>query len=510
MTHPLLYARTSPNKAAVVMAESGETLTFRELEERANQLAHLLRSIGLRRGDRVAAMLENCFEMFEIAWAADRAGLYFTTLPTPLTASESEYILRDSGAKALFTSSRIKAAKDIAALVPEIPVYMVGEAVSPPFISWREALKQFPTTPIEDESPGGWMLYSSGTTGRPKGVKPPLPEGSILTAPMIFGVFTGTYGAQSDWTYLSPAPLYHMAPLGWSMTAQRAGCTVVVMEKFDERQVLSAIETYGVNIAQFVPTHFIRMLKLPPEVRDKYDHSSLRTVFHAAAPCPPAIKEAMINWWGPIVHEYYSGTEGNGFTMISPEESLRKPGSVGRPLLCEVHACTEDGDPLPRGTVGQIFFAGGRPFVYHNDEEKTKSSQNALGWSSLGDIGWVDEDGYLFLTDRKSFMIISGGVNIYPQEIENLLVAHPKVADVAVIGAPDEELGERVVAVVQAADPNEAGEALAEELRQFCRMHLSSVKTPKQFDFRESLPRHNTGKLYKRLLRDEYWQKATT
>jgi len=354
------------------------------------------------------------------------------------------------------------------------------------------------------------MLYSSGTTGRPKGVKRPgAAVEQPFDAPNGLGMMgQALYGFNADTVYLSPAPLYHAAPLGWSMGVQASGGTVVLMERFDPELALAYIEKYRVTCAQWVPTHFVRMLKLPPETRAKYDVSSLKCVFHAAAPCPIPVKEAMIDWWGPIICEYYAGTEGNGFCAINSEEWLRKKGSVGRSLGAEVKVCDEDGEPLPPRAEGVVYFAGGGEFEYHNAPEKTAESRNKYGWTTLGDVGWLDEDGYLFLTDRKSFMIISGGVNIYPQEIENLLITHPKVADVAVVGAPHEEMGEQVVAVVQPADWSEAGAALAAELSAFARANLSHVKAPRRIDFMAELPRHATGKLYKRLIRDAYWGKA--
>lgn len=508
MTHPFMFARTTPNKAAVVIAETGETITFRDMEERANRTAHLLRALGLHRGDCVAAMLENGTAIFDIAWAADRAGLYFTAISSRLTTGEAEYIVRDSGSKALFTSAKLGSiADDLAATLGDLPIFMT-EPSHPPFRSWHSETAGFPITPIADESAGAPMLYSSGTTGRPKGVKRALPETGILTVPMIAPLLTQLYGAIQESVYLCPAPLYHAAPLGWSMMAQRLGCTIIVMEKFDAEKVLETIETYRVSIAQFVPTHFVRMLKLSDEARVKYDLSSLKTVIHAAAPCPVPVKQAMMEWFGPILHEYYAGTEGNGITAIGPEEWLVKNGSVGRAIGCEIHACDDNGEPLPPGADGVIYFGGGNKFEYHNDEVKTAESRNKHGWTTLGDIGRIDDDGYLYLTDRKSFTIISGGVNIYPQEIENLLVTHPKVGDVAVIGAPDDEMGEKVVAVVEAADKTAPQAELAEELRLYCRQHLSGVKVPRQIDFVDELPRHPTGKLYKRIVRDSYWPKS--
>ena len=326
--------------------------------------------------------------------------------------------------------------------------------------------------------------------------------------PALSQIGMALYGFTRDMIYLSPAPLYHAAPLGWCMGVLELGGTVVIMEHFDAEQALADIARFHVTHAQWVPTHFVRMLKLPEETRAKYDMSSLKAVYHAAAPCPVPVKEAMIAWWGPIIHEYYAGTEGNGFVVCNSQEWLAHKGTVGHALNCELKICDENGDPVPPRVEGEVFFAGGGQFEYHNDPEKTAKSRNKHGWSTLGDIGWLDEDGFLYLTDRKSFMIISGGVNIYPQEVENLLVTHPKVADVAVIGAPHEEMGEQVVAVVQPANWAEAGDELAAELMHYCRAHISHVKCPRKIDFRQELPRHQTGKLYKRLIRDEYWGKA--
>jgi long-chain acyl-CoA synthetase len=352
------------------------------------------------------------------------------------------------------------------------------------------------------------MLYSSGTTGRPKGVKRAGGGETAIDAPNALAMIgQAMYGWNADSIYLSPAPLYHAAPLGWSMAVQALGGTVVMMERFDPEDALRFIQQYRITTAQWVPTHFVRMLKLPEEARTRYDLSSLIGVFHAAAPCPVPVKEQMIAWWGPIVHEYYAGTEGNGFCAITSEEWLGHRGSVGRGLTAQVMICGEDGEPLPPRAEGLVYFAGGGQFEYHGDPVKTAESRNQHGWTTLGDVGWVDEEGYLYLTDRKSFMIISGGVNIYPQEIENLMIAHPKIADVAVVGAPHEEMGEQVVAVVQPADWSEAGPALAEELSAWTRERLSHVKVPRRIDFMQELPRHQTGKLYKRLIRDAYWGK---
>ncbi len=503
--HPSVHAQNQADKAAIIMAGSGKTITYAELNARSNQCAHLLRSLGLHHGDTIAVCMENRPEFFDVVWGAQRSGLIFVAISSRLTAGEIDYILQDSEAKALFASDYLGEMLD--ALEAPVVKYMAGTARAG-WNSLEDALAAFPTTPVADERAGADMLYSSGTTGKPKGIRFPLPEDPSLTnANALVMLAQGAFGFGGDSIYLSPAPLYHAAPLRWCMSVHKLGGTVIVMEKFDPEVALATIEKYGVNVSQWVPTHFVRMLKLPEDVRSKYDVSTLKSAVHAAAPCPVPIKEAMIEWWGPVLREYYAGTEGNGFTFISSEDWLTHKGSVGKALLGIIRICDEAGDEVTARTEGTVHFEAGPSFSYHNDPEKTASSTNKHGWTTLGDVGWVDEDGFLFLTDRKSFMIISGGVNIYPQEIENLLVSHAKVADAAVIGAPDDDLGERVVAVIQPLDMAEAGETLAEELKEYMRGHLSGVKMPKQVDFRAELPRHPTGKLYKRLLRDEYWGK---
>ncbi len=515
--HPYKHAVATPDRPAYIMASTGETVSFGELDRRANQGAHLLRSLGLKRGDGIAVMMDNSPRYFEIMWAAERIGIYVTCISSKLSVSEADYIIRDGDCRAIIMSRGTAGCAE--ALLPhvgDLARYMV-DATIPGYESWEAARDAQPDTPVADPSPGQIMLYSSGTTGKPKGVRFPLPEapyGENVSPLVTLG--QALYGFTPDMIYLSPAPLYHAAPLRWTMAVQQLGGTVVVMEKFDAEEALRLIEKFKVTHAQWVPTHFVRMLKLPEEVRTRYDLSSLKAVWHAAAPCPIPIKQAMIDWWGPIVGEYYAGTEGNGFHAISAPEWLTHKGSVGRNLTTITHICDEDGNEVPPRTEGTIYFEapktaenlnGAAGFSYHNDPEKTRESTHANGWTTLGDVGWLDEEGYLYLTDRKSFMIISGGVNIYPAEIENLLVTHPKVADVAVIGAPHEEMGEQVIAVIQPRDMGEAGEALAAELTAFAREHLSHVKTPRRIDFRAELPRHDTGKLYKRLLRDEYWGK---
>jgi len=506
--HPTHHAKANPDKPAYIMAGSGETVTYGELEARSNQGAHLFRSLGIQKGDSVAFFMDNTPRYYELLWAAQRSGLRFTAISSKLTAGEVEYIVKDCEAKAFVASKGVAdVALALAPLIPGVKLYMV-DGVAGPYESFEAARAAFPTTPIADQGAGGAMLYSSGTTGRPKGVRREVTGETPIDAPNGLAMMgAGLYGWTPDSVYLSPAPLYHAAPLGWSMGMLALGGTVIVMERFDPEEALALIETHKVTTAQWVPTHFVRMLKLPPEVRAKYDTSSLTQVFHAAAPCPVPIKQQMIEWWGPIISEYYAGTEGNGFTAINSAEWLAHKGSVGRAMTAELKICDEDGEPLPPRAEGTVYFAGGGEFEYHNDPKKTAESRNQHGWTTLGDVGWVDEEGFLYLTDRKSFMIISGGVNIYPQEIENLLITHPKVADVAVVGAPHEEMGEQVVAVIQPADWADAGDDLAAELSAFARANLSHVKAPRRIDFMAELPRHQTGKLYKRLIRDAYWGK---
>lgn len=505
--HPSIHAKSYPDKPAIIMAGSGETISYAQLDARSNQVAQLLRTRAIQVGDTVALCLENHPWFFCLAWGFQRAGVHYVGISSRLTAPEIAYILEDSGAKLLFGSAYLASTLDaVAELIPAVGQLRFD---TPGALSAESALAAMPITRIADERAGVDMLYSSGTTGRPKGVKIPLPEDPAIDATnVLVQLAMAAYGINENATYLSPAPLYHAAPLRWSMTVHKIGGTVVVMEKFDPEAALAVIEKYRITDGQFVPTHFVRMLKLPEAVRCKYDVSSLKCAIHAAAPIPVPVKEAMIAWWGPVLYEYYAGTEGNGSTFITSQEWLKKKGSVGKALSGVLHICDENGDEVPRGTEGQVFFEPSDPslptFEYHNDPVKTAESRNKHGWSSLGDVGYMDPDGYLFLTDRKSFMIISGGVNIYPQEIENLLVTHPKVADAAVIGAPDPDMGERVVAVVQPLDMNEASPELAAELSEYLSGQLSRLKMPRQIDFREQLPRELTGKLYKRLLRDEY------
>ncbi|MEL0156019.1 acyl-CoA synthetase [Sphingopyxis sp.] len=504
--HPSVHAASSPDKPAVIVAETGETVSYAELDAASNRAAQLFRSHGLKHDDVVAFMLENTPHYYGLTWGAQRAGLRYVCISSRLTQDETDYILENSGAKMLVVSASLASAA--LQLETRIERYSMGGAID----GWpriEDALAAMPATRIADERAGVDMLYSSGTTGRPKGVKVPLPEEEEIDAPnSLVMLASAAFGINADSIYLSPAPLYHAAPLRWSMTIHRLGGTVVLMKKFDPEAALAAIQHYRCNAAQFVPTHFVRMLKLPAEVRAQYDVSSMKSAIHAAAPCPVPVKQAMIDWWGPVLLEYYAGSEGNGMTFATSQDWLAHKGTVGRAILGTVHIVGEDNETeVPVGEEGAVFFESDNVFEYHDDPEKTASSRNSKGWSTLGDVGKLDADGFLYLTDRKSFMIISGGVNIYPQEIENHLVTHPKVADVAVVGGPHEEMGEEVIAVIQPADMADATDEFRDELGAYARQKLSGVKVPRRIDFMEALPRHDTGKLYKRLLRDQYWEK---
>lgn len=504
--HPSVHAASSPDKPAVIVAETGETVSYAELDAASNRAAQLFRSHGLKHDDVVAFMLENTPHYYGLTWGAQRAGLRYVCISSRLTQDETDYILENSGAKMLVVSASLASAA--LQLETRIERYSMGGAID----GWpriEDALAAMPATRIADERAGVDMLYSSGTTGRPKGVKVPLPEEEEIDAPnSLVMLASAAFGINADSIYLSPAPLYHAAPLRWSMTIHRLGGTVVLMKKFDPEAALAAIQHYRCNAAQFVPTHFVRMLKLPAEVRAQYDVSSMKSAIHAAAPCPVPVKQAMIDWWGPVLLEYYAGSEGNGMTFATSQDWMAHKGTVGRAILGTVHIVGEDNETeVPVGEEGAVFFESDNVFEYHDDPEKTASSRNSKGWSTLGDVGKLDADGFLYLTDRKSFMIISGGVNIYPQEIENHLVTHPKVADVAVVGGPHEEMGEEVIAVIQPADMADATDEFRDELGAYARQKLSGVKVPRRIDFMEALPRHDTGKLYKRLLRDQYWEK---
>lgn len=496
----------SADKPAVILHPSGTVVTFAELEARANRIAHFLRAQGLQEGDVIAILMENNEHMHAVMWGARRAGLYYVPINTHLTAAEAAYIIDNSGASAVIGSDALRATCEQLGdhLVNGLPrVLMIADGQLDGWLSYPECVADQPDTPIDDEIEGDLLQYSSGTTGRPKGIKRALPHLPPSEVPGMMSLLVSVW-MQPDSVYLSPAPLYHTAPSVWSMNVQAAGHTVVVMEKFEPESALEAIQRYGVTHGQFVPAMFTRMLKLPAQVRDSYDVSSLRRVIHAAAPCPVEIKKQMIDWWGPIIDEYYASSEAHGSTIISAEEWLTHPGSVGKSMTGVLHILDEDGNELPPNQPGEIYFEGGAAFEYLNDPDKTAASRHEKGWATVGDIGYLDEDGYLYLTDRRHHMIISGGVNIYPQEAENMLVTHPKVLDAAVFGVPDDDMGQRVKAAVQTVDPADATDAFAEELLGWLRDRLAHYKCPKSISFETQLPRTDTGKLYKQELVKKY------
>ncbi|MBA7474552.1 Long-chain-fatty-acid--CoA ligase FadD13 [subsurface metagenome] len=509
MTHPTVHARTHPNKIAYQMAGTGKAITYRELDELSNQGAQLFRALGLKAGDHIALLMENRLAFMEICWAAQRSGLYYTAISRYLTQDEIDYIVRDCGAKVFITTP--KCFEQVKGLVGQKggPILYMMDEPEAGFRSWDKEAGAQPKAPIADEVAGYDMLYSSGTTGRPKGIKKDF-EGNRIDVPNQFlKVLCGDMcGVNADSIYLSPAPLYHAAPLRFNMMVTILGGTSVIMEHFDAEEFLKLVEKYKITQSQLVPTMFVRMLKLPEEVRTRYDVSSLKGAIHAAAPCPVDVKAKMIEWWGPILIEYYAGSEGNGVTVSTSQQWLSHRGTVGRAVVGKVKILDENDEERPTGEIGTVYFADAPVFSYHNDPDKTKRAYNAKGWSTLGDVGYLDAEGFLYLTDRKSYMIISGGVNIYPQETEDVLITHPAVSDVAVFGVPNEEMGEEVKAVVQPHDMAKAGKDLENELILFCRKHLSPIKCPKSIDFEAELPRTPTGKLVKRHLRDKYWPKA--
>ncbi|MGO8875504.1 MAG: AMP-binding protein [Acidimicrobiales bacterium] len=513
--YPGHHARERGDQPAFVMASTGETVSYGEYEARTDRLAHLLVAHGLRRLDHYSIFMENNDRYLESCGAGERAGLYYTCVNSFLTAPELAYILNNSESKVLITSRACcHVAVEALRECPDVTLCLVVDLGAPgdeQLADFATATSAYPDTPIENESLGTPMLYSSGTTGRPKGILRPLEDVAPETRLPVFVFLDKLWGYREDMTYLSPAPLYHSAPQAAVNLAIRRGGTVIIMEKFDPETYLQLVERYGVTHSQLVPTMFSRMLKLAPDVRSRYDLSSLEVVVHAAAPCPVPVKQEMIAWWGPIIVEYYGATEAIGFTACDSQQWLDHPGTVGKVLVGELHILDPSFEPVPLGTPGTLWFKPGTEFRYFNDTEKTAESTSPDGTMvTVGDIGYLDEDGYLYLTDRATFMIISGGVNIYPQECENLLVTHPKVADAAVFGIPNADLGEEVKAVVQLMDGVEPGPATEAELIAFCRGQLAHMKCPRSVDFVPELPRLPTGKLYKRLLRDRYWGNNTS
>jgi long-chain acyl-CoA synthetase len=513
--YPGEHAKNHPDRPAFIMASSGQVITFGEYEAAANRVAHLFRQAGLTRGDHVAFFMENNPRLLEVEGAAERTGLLYTCINSYLSPDETAYIINDCEARVVVTSAaKAEVAAQLPERCPKVERWLMVDCQQgppDPYEAYEEVITGYPAEPVPDEQLGAAMLYSSGTTGQPKGILRPLPEVHPGTPLPVIQFVTQLWRMREGMIYLSPAPLYHSAPHSSVAVAIRLGATSVIMEHFDPAEYLQLIGQHRVTHSQVVPTMFSRMLKLPDEVRAAADISSLECVIHAAAPCPVPVKEKMIEWFGPIIVEYYGATEANGFTVCDSEEWLAHKGTVGRPIVGELLILDDEGQPCPVGTPGTVWFRGATNFEYFNAPAKTAETRDQTGdTSTVGDVGYVDDDGYLYLTDRKTYMIISGGTNIYPQETENLLVTHPKVMDAAVIGVPNEDLGEEVKAVVQPVPGVEPGPALEQELIAFCRSQLAHIKCPRSIDFEQELPRLPTGKLYKRLLRDRYWQGHAT
>ncbi len=507
--YPGTYAAEEPGRIAAVMTGTGEMLSYGDLERRSVQLARVLHEAGLRPGDVVALLTENSLRAFEVYWAALRSGLYITAVNNRLKPDEVAYIVSDSGATALIVSAEQAAtAEAITGQTAGVKLRLAYGGPVKDHGSYEQTIAAASAAPFAEQPHGATMLYSSGTTGRPKGVRPRLPDRQVSEpGEALVTLASQFFGVSQDSVYLSPGPIYHAAPLRWCGAIQALGGTVVMMKRFDAEQALRTIQERRVSHAQFVPTMFVRMLQLPHDIRDRYDISSLRVAIHAAAPCPVEVKQKMIGWWGPVLAEYYAGTEGNGMTAIDSGTWLTKPGTVGRSVLGAIRICADDGTELPPGQIGVVYFENDEvPFAYHNDPDKTRAAQHPAhpAWTTLGDIGHLDEEGFLFLTDRKAFMIISGGVNIYPQETENVLALHPAVYDVAVIGVPDPEMGESVAAFVQPAPDAVPGPELEQEIIAFVRSKIASFKAPRTVRFVDDLPRSEAGKLMKSALRAMY------
>ncbi|MEE2030635.1 acyl-CoA synthetase [Rhodococcus chondri] len=509
--YPGRYAATDPDRPAVYEATSGRTLTYRQLEDASVRLAHWLRAHGVGVGDHIAVITVNDATVFELYWGAMRSGVYITLVNTHLAPAEAAYIVDDCDAKVLVVAAQLaELAEEIVPLTPNVIHRLAFGGPVPGHLHYEDEVADLPVTPPADQPRGSDMLYSSGTTGRPKGIKPALTGAQVGDepgSPLLKQV--RQFGFDETSVYLSPAPIYHAAPLRYSASTQALGGTVVLMDRFDPERSLEYIERYRVTHTQWVPTHFVRLLKLPREVRERYDLSSMKCAVHSAAPCPVEVKQELMRWWGEIVYEYYSATEAIGNTHVTPQEWLGKPGTVGKTggpgTLGLARICDSSGRRLPAGEIGTVYFE--RPdfsFEYHKDPDKTASTRHPFeeNWFTTGDLGYLDDEGYLFLTGRDKFTIISGGVNIYPQEIENVLTLHPLVADVAVVGVPDDDRGERVEAFVQLAAGETGSEETERDIIAFCQERLSRFKCPRYVRFVDALPRTPTGKMVKGQLRE--------
>lgn len=510
--HPHHVATAYPDKTALQFMPSGRRVSYRELEKESNRNAHAMRALGLQPGELVAICLPNGPELMQAVSGAMRIGLYFTLLPIRGAAKDLAYVVRDSGARAVIAGAATAALEDLRDALTEpsssaVPLYVHGIELAG-CGSWDQLLAAQADTLPEACLPGREMLYSSGSTGRPKGVRKPMFTGAWDMPDPRNVALARTLDLDETATYLSTSPLYHSAPLRQLLAALGSGATNVVMERFDAELALRLIEQFQCTHSLWVPTMFQRMLRLDESVKRRYSTASMTHAVHGAAPCPIHVKEAMIAWWGEVFFEYYSGTEGIGATWINTAEWLEHKGSVGRPQQCVVHILDEQGEEVPPGVTGLVYFESPAEFRYWNDPDKTRASISAQGWKTFGDIGYVDAEGYLYLTDRRDFMLISGGVNIYPQEIEHGLLEHPAVADVAAFGVPDDDLGERLVAIVQLEPSYTPSAALADDLKAYCRTRMGAIKVPKEVRFLADFPRLDTGKLHKKRLREDFLRGA--
>lgn len=505
-------AAENPDGLAVV--EDERRFTWSEFDDRVNRIGHALLDAGIERGDHIALIMGNRSEFMEVLGAALKTGIIVTPVNWHLTGEEAAYIVDNCDARALVVDEQFVAAGIECARLPNLKLTLVtGERHEAGLAPYEAALRAAESEPLPvDREPGGFMLYTSGTTGRPKGVErgKARPGTTVESALSVMALMGQSLGVQPGGAHLLTGPLYHAAPLGFSSMAFNAGNTLVMMEHWTPEATLDLMTQWSITNTHMVPTMFVRLLRMPDEVRAAFDPSHLQAVVHGAAPCPVWAKEQMIAWWGPVLKEYYGATEG-GVTTITSEDWLEHKGSVGKPApIYAVETHDDDGNVLPTGATGTVFFRslfGSDTFRYYKDEAKTAAAHAEPGVFTLGDIGRVDDDGYVWLTDRKNDMIISGGVNIYPAEVEQVLLTHPAVGDVAVFGIPDEEWGEQVKAAVELVGGNSASAELEAELIAFCRERIAHFKCPRSVDFEDQLPRHPTGKLYKRLLRDRYWKR---
>jgi long-chain acyl-CoA synthetase len=515
LTHFVSRFAESRGARAALADERGET-TWSELDRRTNQLVHALRALGLGAGDVIAIYAGNCREYYELMLAANHAGVVYVPVNWHFSPEELAYVIADSGAKALFAEGQFLEQARTALARDETPglahaFAIRGAAVEPRFGDYEALLAGATATEPEGQCAGGPMFYTSGTTGKPKGVKSTTskPGGPLAALEMIGAGLSGMLGIPGDGTTLLCGPVYHSAQWAFSFFPLLTGSSVVMRHRFDPAETLALIDAHKVTNVHLVPTQFHRLLRLPDETRAAFSGNSLAVVWHGAAPCPPDVKRRMIDWWGPVIAEYYGSTEGSIVSTVSTAEWLERPGTVGRPTPLALVTIRDDaGLELPAGQSGQIYVksAMGTDFEYHNEPQKTADVHLAPGTYTFGDIGYFDADGYLYLSDRKIDMIISGGVNIYPAEIEAVLVNHPAVEDAAVFGIPNEEFGEEVKAAVTLRAGHTPSTELSAALIAHCRAHLAGYKAPRSIDYETSMPRHETGKLYKRLLRDRYWQ----